>query len=315
MKTLIRTGMLLALLSAAPFISSQEKTAVGADTPARVESNQIYGMYSGLALLMDVHHPQTPNGYGVIMIPGSGWMAPTTYDAQPLKKNTRQVLAFVPPLLKAGYTVFVIDHRASPRFRYPAAVEDAQRAVRFIRHNAKAFGIDPDHIGGMGYSSGAHLVSMLGTLDGKGDAADPDAVNQESAKLQCVVAGGLPADLTNPKNPQGAEYSSTFLGMPTFADDPPASEAYKKYHEASPINHVSATSAPEMMFHGTADPLVEIEQAERMDSALIKAGVPEKLVKIPGGTHYQLIVKNGPDFLGDMVKWFDQYLRNVPAAK
>ncbi|MCH7475257.1 MAG: alpha/beta hydrolase, partial [Gemmatimonadetes bacterium] len=71
-------------------------------------------------------------------------------------------------LLDAGYTVFTINHRAAPRFRYPAAVEDAQRAVRFIRHNAQRYGVDPDRIGGYGGSSGAHLVSLLGTMDGDG---------------------------------------------------------------------------------------------------------------------------------------------------
>lgn len=74
---------------------------------------------------------------------------------------------------------------------------------------------------------------------------------------------------------------------------------------------MSAASAPEMLFHGTADPLVEIDQAERMDAALKKASVPEKLVRIPGGTHYLLFVKDGPDFLSDMVRWFDAHLRRV----
>ena len=321
MKLFFRNILLLSILAplalrALP-VAAQEKTAAApsVDTPAHVDSNQIYGMFSGLALLMDVYHPQKPNGYGVIMIPGAGWMADMEYNAVPLKNETRQVLFFVPPLVKAGYTVFVIDHRAAPRFRYPAAVEDAQRAVRFIRHNAKIYGIDPGHLGGMGYSSGANLVSMLGTLDGKGDPADPDAVNRESAKVQCVVAGATPADLTNPKTATGAGFVTAYLGMPTFTDDPPTSEAYKKVREASPLFHVSAASAPEMLFHGTADALVEIDQSERMDAALKKAGVPEKLVLIPGGTHYLLVVKGGPDFLGDMVRWFDQYLRTSQVGR
>ena len=318
---LLTTAAMLALAlgllaPAAPPLAAQEKTtASGADSPARVDSNQIYGMYSGLALLMDVYHPRQPNGYGVILIPGSGWLAPTTYSAVPLKNETHQVLLFVPPLLKAGYVVFVIDHRAAPRFRYPAAVEDAQRAVRFIRHNARIYGADAARLGGVGYSSGAHLVTLLGSLDGKGDPDDPDPVNRESAKLQCLVAGGTPSDLTNPRSPMGAEYSSTFLGMPTFSDDLPTTESYKKYREASPLFHVTEKSAPEMLFHGTADTLVEIDQAERLAAALEKAGVPQKLVRIPGGTHYQMFVKDGPDFLGDMVRWFDQYLRVAPPSR
>jgi hypothetical protein len=40
---------------------------------ARVDKNVIFGMYSGLALLMDVHYPEKANGYGVIFVSGSGW--------------------------------------------------------------------------------------------------------------------------------------------------------------------------------------------------------------------------------------------------
>lgn len=50
----------------------------GQTTPqnqAHVEKNQVYGMYSGLALLMDVHYPAKPNGYGILYISGSGWTA------------------------------------------------------------------------------------------------------------------------------------------------------------------------------------------------------------------------------------------------
>ena len=43
--------------------------------PNRVERNVVYGMYSGLALLLDVHRPAKPNGFGIVFISGSGWQA------------------------------------------------------------------------------------------------------------------------------------------------------------------------------------------------------------------------------------------------
>lgn len=121
---------------------------------SRVEKNVIYGMYSGLALLMDVHRAEKPNGYGVIFVSGSGWHAPLTYGAVGLKEG--QIGEWGPPLLRAGYTVFAINHRAAPRFHYPAAVDDVQRAVRFIRHHARQFGINPSRLGAVAGSSGAH---------------------------------------------------------------------------------------------------------------------------------------------------------------
>lgn len=102
---------------------------------------------------------------------------------------------FVPKLLDAGYTLFVINHRNGPRFRYPAPVEDVQRSVRFIRYSAKTYRIDPDRIGAVGYSSGAHLVALLGVLDGRGDSNDPDPINRVSARVQSVVASATPTDL------------------------------------------------------------------------------------------------------------------------
>jgi acetyl esterase/lipase len=68
--------------------------------------------------------------------------------------------------------VFAINHRQAPRFRYPAPIEDAQRAVRFVRFHRSDYGITSDRIGAWGSSSGGHLVELLGTMDGKGDPAD-----------------------------------------------------------------------------------------------------------------------------------------------
>lgn len=161
---------------------------------SRVDRNVVYGMYSGLALLMDVHHPEQPNGIGLIHVSGSGWSAPLSLDARPLKEAGHVRIEAL-PLVQRGYTVFTVNHRATPRFQYPAAVEDVQRAVRFVRFHAARFGIDPDRIGAIGGSSGGHLVSMLGVLPGEGDAQAESEIDRVSAKVQCVVARATPSDL------------------------------------------------------------------------------------------------------------------------
>jgi acetyl esterase/lipase len=281
-------------------------------TQARVESNVVYGMYSGLALLMDVHHPGRPNGYGILFIPGSAWQASISYDAKQLKDVRERFEGdFFQRLVSSHYTVFVINHRAAPRFRYPAAVEDAQRAVRFIRHNAKRFGINPDRIGGVGYSSGGHLVSMLGVMDGKGNSADTDPVNRESAKLQSVVAGGTPSDLLGTLNSSAAAVVVSFLGLIVFPGQNEASEEYKTYREASPLNHVTPDDAPLLLIHGDAEDVIPFQQAELMHEAVRKVGVPVKLLRVPGGTHGDLRTKDAPDYLGEMVKWHERHLRGT----
>jgi len=103
-------------------------SAGSAQAQARIDRNVVYGMYSGLALLLDVHYPERPNGYGIVCVPGSAWTAPLGYDAQALKESD-EFDDWAKTLLASGYTLFFVNHRATPRFVYPAAVEDVQRAV------------------------------------------------------------------------------------------------------------------------------------------------------------------------------------------
>lgn len=279
---------------------------------ARVDVNVIYGMYSGLALLMDVHSPETPNGYAIVHLTGTGWHDQLGFDA-PLQKASEQVAIFGKPLVQAGYTVFALNHRAAPRFRYPAPIEDVQRAVRFIRHNAKRWGIDQDRIGGLGGSSGGHLVSLLGVLDGKGSPDASDAVERESAKLQCVVTRAAPIDLIrmNGNWEFGNGTIGSFMGMPLSARDAKTSPQYRAYWEASPINHVSADDPPFLLIHGDADRSVPFAESENMQKALRTAGVPVKLIRITGAGHGPTFpgAQNPPDYIQEMINWFDEHLK------
>jgi len=290
-------------------------TCTLATAQARVEKNVVYGMYSGLALLTDIHHPSQPNGFGVIVIPGSGWISTQSYDAQPLTALTSSIRFFVPKLTDAGYTLFVVNHRNGPRFRYPAPVEDGQRAVRFIRFNAKNYGINPDRIGAVGYSSGAHLVSLLGVLDGKGDSNDPDPINRVSARVQVVVASATPTDLEHLDSGIGVSNVASFIGQPRPAEVGPLADplAVKAYRAASPITYVSASSAPMLLFHGDADVTVPFHQSELMEAAMKKAGAEVKLVRLPGGDHGfggQIAQHpDWPDFLSETVRWLDLHLK------
>ena len=303
------------LLSAAVLASS---VALG---QGQVDKNVPYGMYSGLALLMDVHHPVTANGVALIVIPGSGWNSSQAYDAQPLTALTSSIRFFVPKLLGAGYTLFVVNHRNGPRFHYPAAVEDVERAVRYVRYNARTYSIDPDRIGVVGYSSGAHLAALLGVLNANGDAQDPDPVNRVSARVQCVVAAATPTDLEHFDAGRGVPNVAMFMGQigPAMGPQPPPdSVAVRAYREASPIAHVSLSSAPLLLLHGDADETVPFHQAETMLDAMKKAGGDVKLIRLPGGGHgfagETAQHRDWPDFFAESIQWLDQHLKARPGT-
>ncbi len=279
---------------------------------ARIEPNVVYGVFSGTALLLDVHHPAQPNGFGIVFVPGSGWNAPLGYSA-PMLKESHQVEMYVPPLTQAGYTVFALNHRATPTFRYPAPLEDVQRAARFVRYNAAKYGVNSARIGGSGGSSGGHLVSLLGTLDGTGDPADPDPVNRESSKIECAVARAAPIDLLQMGSSTVSDALALFLGARAVETTPKTSTEYKTAWAASPINHVSVDDAPFLLVHGDADTAVPFQQSVLMEAALRRIGVPVKLIRIEGGTHGPTFpgAKTPPDYRAEMVKWFDAHLRKI----
>lgn len=212
----------------------------------RVQKNVIYGMYSGLALLMDVHIPDSPNGHGVVLIPGSGFHLTQGYDAVGVKDlGASQAFVYLPRLLRDGFTVFVVNHRVAPRFRYPAAVEDVQRAVRFIRHHAADFNIRGDRLGALGYSSGGYLAALLGVLEGRGEPSDPDPVNRLSSRVQAVVANAANMDLRfDFENLNNRSTVTSFMGMPLQPAARVDAVAARLYSEASPVTHVSRASAP-----------------------------------------------------------------------
>ena len=275
---------------------------------SRTEKNIIYGTYSGLALLMNVLHPEKPNGYGLVLVPGSGWHTPQTYDAVLIKDGTSALFGSVPRLLEAGYTLFVVNHRAAPRFRYPAAVEDVQRAVRFVRFHAAEYRIT-DHICAVGYSSGGHLALLLGVLPDTADPSDSDPVNRVSSRVQCVVASAAPADLEHKADDVPM---ASFLGAPppSIRPDPVAARIYRA---ASPVTHVSKASAPLLLIYGDADETVRFSQGESMMAAATQVGAEVKLIRVPGGDHgFGANVgkhPEWPDIFVEMVRWLDQHLR------
>jgi acetyl esterase/lipase len=307
--------IILGLLAATSMslAAAAAKPKIDADAP-RVERNVIYGMYSGLALLLDVHRPAKPNGFGIVFISGSGFQAGPEYGARPLKEN--QIDIWGPPLLAAGYTVFAINHRGAPRFHFPAAIEDVQRAIRFVRANAKNYGIAPDKLGGVGGSSGGNLISLAAFRASAGNASDADPVNRESATLQAIVLRAAVTDLRAPTSADNASFIVSYMETPPSAA--PAVAAL--YAAASPVTQISANSPPTLLLHGDSDDLVPFEQSAAMEKGLRGAGVPVELISIPGGEHGADFGSpkpraDWPDYYAATVAWLDRHLRGKPPAK
>lgn len=281
---------------------------------ARVQEDVVYGMYSGLALLMDVHYPAEPNGLGVLYISGSGFHAPLGFDARPLKSNRIERLA---RLLEAGYTVFAINHRAAPRFRYPAAHQDAIRAMRFVRYHAEDYGIDPERIGAVGGSSGGTLALVLGFIDDFPPADDATPVGATSSKAQAVVAFAPPTELALMINGwEGAvDLVASYMGAPIYMDtgeDERETELERDYRLASPASHVDPEDAPCLLVHGDKDRVVPYSQSEVLARAVEEVGGTVRLLRVPDAGHdlsWKPGLPESSEPLNAMIDWLDLHLQ------
>lgn len=287
------------------------------DSPARAEedfdrrTDVVYGRKDGMALTMDVFTPkENAKGVGVVFAVSGGWYS--AHDSIPM--------GLIQPLLKRGYTVFAVVHGSQPRYTIPDAVADMRRSIRFIRQNAKEFGVDPDRIGITGGSAGGHLSLMMGAGDAPGDEKSKDPVEQTSGRVQAVACFFPPTDFLNYGSPGAVAMGSGILkdfrapfDFKTYRPDrnlfvPVVDHAERLAlgRSISPITHVSADDPPMLIMHGDADRLVPIQQAELMVDALKAAGVEATLVVKPGASH------GWPGMDQDMntfADWFDAHLK------
>ena len=272
-----------------------------AQAQPEVDRNVIYGMYSGLALTLDVYYPEQPNGLGILFVFGSGWHTRSVaYSArQPSVSLPRYYIAIRDGLVERGFTVVIPNYRLAPTFRYPAAVEDLQRAVRYVRANAEDLGIDPASLGVVGHSSGGHLAALLATRDGYGDAEAEDTVEVQSAKPQAVVAVAGVYDLTREARLSGVGLGGSSAPIASFLGEVPG--ITDKAAAASPVNHLSADDPPFLIIHGRGDPLSPFSQAELMTRALEEAGVEVEFLATDEG--------HGPVLNMDVVSdWLTRHL-------
>ena len=260
----------------------------------------VYGQRNGQDLKLDVIRPARPNGLGVALMVSGGWKSAEAGSAP---------VWLMSPVLRRGYTVFAIYHISQPKATVMEIIEGMHRGVRFVRHHAREYGIDPDRIGITGGSAGGHLSLMLATRGGPGpeDAADP--VDRESSAVQAVAIFYPVTDLLNlgksTENPGDGGPPKSFVKA--FGPNATDMAAWKEIgRDCSPIYHITSQLPPTLIYHGDADTLVPLEQSEWFRDRAAECGRDVKIVVHPGGKH------GWPTMILDLRKfadWFDMHLR------
>jgi acetyl esterase/lipase len=204
-------------------------------------------------------------GTAVVVCPGGG------YRALALDHEGKQIADW---LTARGIAAFVVEYRLGPRYRYPAALHDAQRAVRTVRSRAKELGLDPKRVGIWGFSAGGHLASTAATKHDPGKPDDADSIERESCRPDFAILCYPVITLEKPYAHWGSRVA--LLG------DHPDEKLVQ-----SLCNHkqVTKTTPPVFLFHTREDRTVPVENSELFRDACKKAGVSVKLVVLDKGPH------------------------------
>lgn len=206
-----------------------------------VTKGVVYGHRQGQDLTIDVLRQAHPNGIGIILMASGGWKSEAG--------SFRHWIAA--PILRRGYTVFAVYHIPQPKATIMEITEEVYRAVRFIRHNAAQYGVDPQRLGVTGGSSGGHLSLMIATKGGPGDANAADPVDRESSAVQAVAIFYPPTDLLNlgnsTENLHDGGPPKTFVHA--FGPTVTNLEAWKIIgHEMSPIYYINSNLPPSLIY-------------------------------------------------------------------
>ncbi|MED5564248.1 MAG: alpha/beta hydrolase [Gemmatimonadota bacterium] len=302
MKTLTRaTFATLTLLCLAIPLQAQNSDSIMPDL--------VYGHKAGMALTLDVFRPTSPNGASVLNMVSGGWVSRW--------RDPEQAQAGYQALLDQGFTVFAIRHGSSPRFNVPEAYADVTRAVRYVRLHAPHFGLDAERIGVYGGSAGGHLSLMLGLNSDEGDPNAADEVLRHSSRVAAVVANYPPVDL-RPRTTPSERFPATIPDRSLFFAGgvvPGAAERFVAIDvedeagaSVSPILFVTPDDPPTLLIHGDADALVDFNNSELMQAALMASGVETGLVVIEGAGHGFRTPEDRAQASDALVGWFVEHL-------
>lgn len=283
----------------------------GSSTFASIEPTYSDLAYASLsdAQKLDIYLPTTGSGPFplVIMVHGGGFMFGDKSDGGGLTG--------VDQLLAANYAVASINYRLSGEAQYPAQINDAKAAVRYLRSNATKYNLNPDKFGAWGASAGGNLVSLLGTTCGVAELEGAELGNEDqSSCIQAAVDWFGPIDFLKMQE----QFTGTSCSSNTNDANSPESKLVgapiqtvpEKVALTNPMNYITPDDAPFFIENGTDDCNIPPIQNKNFAEALSAIIGTDKVTYVSlegtghGGSQFETA-----ENLAMVIAFFDQYLK------
>ena len=204
-------------------------------------------------------------GASMVICPGGG------YGFLATEHEGKEVADWLNSLGVAGV---VLKYRLAPKYKHPAPLDDARRAIRMVRWKSKEWGLDPDRVGVMGFSAGGHLASTLASHFREAHPLPGDAINGFTERPDVLI-------LVYPVVSFDAEFSHK--GSIRNLLGPEATK--QQLTELSNETQVSEKTPPTFLAHTLADDGVPMENSLAFAMALRKHKVPFELHVFEKGQH------------------------------
>ncbi len=278
-------------------------------TPGQNMQDISYCTYAPLQqnyLTLDIYYPATVGSAAPVVVyyHGGG------IRNEKLSKSVISSESFFQPLLQAGYVVVSANYRPGPVAAFPAMVDDAKCAIRFLKVNAQKYHLNPGGVGVIGTSTGGYIVNMIGLAD-KSAGFDIGDYLDQSSKPQAVVDFFGPSDYLT-WGQSATNGGPCPPGVTGFFGGDCSSSNLKK---ASPVTYISSDDPPFLILHGDKDQAVPIAQSQELNSKLQGVGVASTFIPVQNAPHGFTSISGGAFNPGinqinqDVVNFFDKYLK------
>jgi acetyl esterase/lipase len=281
--------------AASPFFTVDGKSPeLLTNPPARLEDLQILRLWPEQAPLQQGDNPARDVPTLTVFLPATDMASGAAMIVFPggayTHLSSREGIPAAQWLASNGITAFILKYRLGMTYHHPAEMNDARRAIRYVRANAPAWGLDPRRVGIIGFSAGGHLASTAATHFDNGDSQSSDPIERVSSRPDVHVL--LYPVVTMTDEPNVHQRSRLFL---TGSNAAPEILEF-----LSNEKQVTKDTPPAFIAHSPTDTTSPVANSDQYVAALIKNNVPFVYLREPIGKHGFGITK---DWTGAAMSW------------